>query len=145
MTERHTATPLLDGRVLVTGGVDPQARANFVAGGPRPPSAELYDPESETFTATDKMTVDWSDAKEVLLPNGKVLVVYGNALRNTYSPVPDHQRWLYDPAGGTFTITRPMLLPRSDLFSATGLQDGKVLVAGGHYQGILASAELYEL
>jgi hypothetical protein len=58
----HTATMLLDGRALITGGGDLA-------------SAELYDPEAGTFAATGSMAVRRSNHTATLLLDGKVLIV----------------------------------------------------------------------
>jgi hypothetical protein len=47
---------------------------------------------------------------------------------------------LYDPCAGAFAATSSMSLPRSD-HTATLLNNGKVLIAGGNFLG---TAELYE-
>ena len=51
---------------------------------------------------------------------------------------------LYDPATGTFGATRNMTMARAD-GTATLLQNGKVLIAGGDdVDSLLLSAELYD-
>ncbi len=56
-------------------------------------------------------------------------------------------RELYDPTTGNFTFTGSLLAARCD-HSATLLQNGTVLIAGGYYVGsglpTLAAAELYD-
>ena len=128
----HTATLLLDGRVLVAGGGD--ETSNWT-------SAELYDPTSQTFTATGGMTVARSTHTATLLANstlpnyGKVLVAGAG-----YSTAE-----LFDPAAGTFTATGSMIEPRTGQ-TATLLQNGRVLMAGGlaGTGSALGSAELYD-
>jgi len=116
----HTATLLLDGRVLIAGG--------GVA------SAELYDPTSQTFTATGSMTLAQDTRSATLLANstlpnyGKVLMAGGDELIAE----------LFDPTAGTFTATGSMLAPHLGQ-TATLLQNGQVLIAGGE----TAKAELF--
>jgi hypothetical protein len=120
--DAHTATLLLDGRVLIAGG----------SGGL--PSAELYDAASQTFTATGNMTIARSGHSATLLANsklpnyGKVLVAGGG----------DVIAELFDPTAGTFTATGSMVAYHIGQ-TATLLQNGQVLVAGGE----TASAELF--
>ena len=66
----HTATLLLNGQVLVTGGVSGSAILN---------SAELYDPATGNFSATGRMATVRATHTATLLPNGKVLVTGGNS------------------------------------------------------------------
>ena len=60
-----------------------------------------------------------------LLPNGKVLVVGG---RDSIGPIASAE--LYDPATGIWSSTGSLNTGR-DAHTATLLQDGTVLVAGG--------------
>ncbi len=123
----HTATLLLDGRVLVVGWG---------------PNADLYDPAKGTWTATGAMVEQQrGDHTATLLPDGKVLVAGGGGEGVASAE-------LYDPATGTWTATASMATERTG-HTATLLPDGNVLVAGGHtvHLGLVSptdSAELYD-
>ncbi len=65
--DEHTATLLSDGRVLVVGGRD--FDGEVVA------TAEIYDPATDSFTATPG--IDRTRHHAVLLPDGRVLVAGG--------------------------------------------------------------------
>src|SRR4029077_10136499 len=78
-----------------------------------------------------------------LLQNGKVLIAGGcNPCVNTGSTSLSSAE-LYDPATGNFTATGSMTAARSQ-HTATLLDNGKVLIAGGFGISVLASAELYD-
>jgi hypothetical protein len=127
---RHTATRLLDGRVLVAGGSDDSGGLT---------SAELYDPSSGSWTATGNMTMRRSGETATLLRNGKVLVVGGIGAGPSFSQIMGSMRSaeLYDPATGSWSATGSMNAGFSD-HTATLMTDGKVLVAGA------GSAALYD-
>jgi N-acetylneuraminic acid mutarotase len=74
-----------------------------------------------------------------MLPSGKVLVTGGQRL-NTKSITTLASAELYDPGTGSWSTTGKMALARVD-HTATLLQNGKVLVAGGSSN---LSAELYD-
>lgn len=65
----HTATMLLDGKVLIAGGKNIAAVLT---------SAELYDPEAGTFAATGSMLARREQHTATLLPDGNVLMVGWN-------------------------------------------------------------------
>jgi hypothetical protein len=119
--EGHTATLLEDGRVLITGGADFQARS--VAAG------ELYDPRTGKFIPTGSMTTARAFHTATLLVDGRVLVAGGSpGAWGTTAHLASAE--IYDPRAGTFTPTGPMTAGR-EFNTATLLADGRVLLAGG--------------
>jgi N-acetylneuraminic acid mutarotase len=135
----HTATQLLDGRVLVTGGLtyDSSGLANILG------SAELYDPTTRQWTATGAMLGIRAGHTATLLPDGKVLVAGGSACTD-YDGCPLASAELYDPNTGAWTATGAMLGAGTGR-TATLLGNGKVLVVEGvsNFEPV-ASAELYD-
>ncbi|MBK5292673.1 MAG: hypothetical protein JJE04_13465 [Acidobacteriia bacterium] len=130
----HTATLLADGRVLIAGGDMIEARVPAVLN--TQSSAELYDPRTGTFTATGNMTTARSGHTATLLPDGRVLIAGGGLTKNGALGSPAlASAELYDPGTGAFTATGEMATAR--LWpTATLLNNGKVLFAGGFYRGV---------
>lgn len=136
MTARfsHTATLLLNGKVLIAGGMEEN--------GVWLDSAELYDPAKGRFSLIGKMSTQRAGATATLLPSGKVLIAGGTdgSGKNLASAE------IYDPDTNTFSATGSLSFPRGHAI-ATLLKTGKVLVAGGNAAGDddqLASAEIYD-
>ncbi|MFZ5876513.1 MAG: kelch repeat-containing protein [Nitrospirota bacterium] len=131
----HVATLLPSGMVLVAGGNDTSTYP-----GTSLTPAELYDPTTETFSATGPLSMARGGGHTAtLLSNGKVLVTGGASTNEGYLASAE----LYDPATETFEATGSMGTARF-VHTATLLPNGRVLVAGGqNNSGHLASAEVY--
>jgi hypothetical protein len=119
----HTATLLLNGKVLI-------------AGADQAGSAELYDPATGTFTPTGNMTMARTNHRAILLADGKVLIAGSESAELVSSAE------LYDPSTGTFTATGNMTTHRT-FFSVTLLPDGRVFIAEVGSTGT-QGAELYD-
>ena len=134
----HAATLLTvegpkQNRVLVAGGVKwVGSNASIIA------TSELYNPDNETWTPTKGSL---SQARELATaielttgPNkGKVLVIGGakeekSGLYTSYPAVRSCE--LYDPAMDSWDNATPLNHPRV-MHTATLLDDGRILVAGG--------------
>ena len=145
-----TATLLRDGRVLVVGGV--LGRPDLPA--PEIASAEIWDPATAAFTATDSMGEARRNHTATLLSDGRVLVVgggYDEGAPAVYG-LKSHSlatAEIWDPATGLFSPTGPMAEARQ-LHSATLLADGRVLIVGGSIreegqaETSVASAEIWD-
>lgn len=110
-----TATRLLDGRVLVAGGLTPFATE----------TAELYDPATQTWTRTGSLATARSAHSATLLSDGRVLVAGG---LNVFGRVSSAE--LFDPVTGTWRSTGSMTVGRAG-HRAVRLNDGKVFAIGG--------------
>jgi hypothetical protein len=149
----HTATLLNTGKVLVAGGYGPMPTCSTA---PVLNTAELYDPTTGTFTATGSMNTPRFNHTATLLNNNIVLLAAGdrgpiynlecNPLVADPHILPSAD--LYDPTAGTFSHADDLIAER-ELHTATLLNDGTVLIAGGsdlpdHLPPPNPSAELYE-
>lgn len=134
----HTATLLLDGTVLVTGGV---LTGNGDMAEPSA-TAELYDPDTGAWTSTGSMTEIRYSHTATLLADGRVLVVGGAS--GLIDPPPSRSAELYDPATRTWTATGSMKTARLS-HTATRLPDGRVLILGGwDFGAARGPGELYQ-
>ncbi|WP_107655422.1 Kelch repeat-containing protein [Nocardia suismassiliense] len=128
----HSATRLADGRVLVTGGYADRSGTTGTAA-----SAEIYDPNAETWTPVAPMDDARAAHQAVLLRDGRVLVIGGTATVGGGSYTGLAFCEIYDPVADTWRPTGSMARPRFDN-TATVLRDGTVLVTGGGYSGWVA-------
>jgi len=123
--ENHSATWLspsvvtgaLAGDVLVAGGGDASAPSD---------SAEVFNPQTETFSPVGAMTTARTLQAAVLLANGKVLIAGGEGSE----PETMVSAELFDPAQATFAATGSMHNVHAGA-TATVLDNGSVLIAGG--------------
>jgi len=117
----HTSTLLQISKVLVAGG----------AGGPFLSSADLYDPNTNSFTPTGSMTTARDFHTATLLPNGTVLVAGGQNGSNPFLASAE----LFDPGKSGWSPTGSMSITRishtANLVAASGPFSGKVIVAAG--------------
>ncbi|MGO9789292.1 MAG: Kelch repeat-containing protein, partial [Solirubrobacteraceae bacterium] len=141
-----TIAVLPGGDVLVAGGA-----TGGYGEGQILTSAELYDPSTNSWSATASMSVGRAAAASASLPSGKVLVAGGiNAVNpgndNPTAP-PLASAEIYGPASRSWSVVPDMSTGRSEA-AAVLLPSGKVLVVGGisgfgSAQTVLASAEIY--
>jgi hypothetical protein len=134
---RHTATLLTDGTVLVAGGQN--------ASGGILDSAELFDPITGMFISTGPMTKPRGvDHTATLLLDGEVLLVGGRQLN---PPIPSEPSAdLYNPFTKTFREAAGHMKGLRNFHTATLLNDGTVLVAGGRIAETVTTfrAEIYD-
>lgn len=152
----QAATLLPDGSVLVAGGVSGIEISGLVTPSEWLTSAETYDPATNTWQAIAAMNVPRYLQTATTLPNGSVLMVGGGSECTAdgcigYGLEPGDccgvtSAEVYEPSFDRWTLTEPIT---SDIgHTATLLQNGEVLVAGGSGQPPgaerqLSSAYLY--
>jgi len=126
----HTATLLMDGRVLITGGYN-GASVN---------TAEIFDPSGGGgFTSIANMTSQRFAHAASRLPDGRILICGGADSFFTILSTAE----IFDPSTGTFVATNNMAGPRWG-HNNTQLSDGRILITGGgDFDGNLGSAEIF--
>jgi hypothetical protein len=110
---------LADGRYLLAGGASSSSGVGYTT------TAEIFDPEGPTFTATGSMTQARTGCAAATLTSGKVLVAGG-----WYNTAAATSGDLFDPATNTFTATGSLSTARAyNLVLPTS--DGGAVVCGG--------------
>jgi hypothetical protein len=132
------AVRLATGNLLIAGGYSFAAK-NTVT------SSDLFDPASEKFSPAAPMLHDRNFATAtLLLPSRKVLVAGGFSERRGGTLGTAE---IYDPETDRWTFTRSPMNDRRELFTATRLKSGRVLLVGGlslSKRGTLATGESYD-
>lgn len=144
--DREYFNPVLlaDGRVLAAGG---QGRnPPGPEGNPAVDTAEIYSPDTGTFTPTGHLAVARYGATVTLLPNGKVLLLGGS---NFLAPHTSGQALdsgeIYDPSTGQFTLLANRMARPRNMADAVRLKDGRVLIVGGATGGVGTGAPQAEV
>ena len=125
---QHEAITIVDGKVLVVGGVQSQS------------TAEIFDPTNATWTSTPALTHPHFGATVTLLLNGRILLAGGTGGASTGAVE------IFDPALDTWNDAPSMSKARR-YHTATLLQNGNVLVTGGLLlddMSITPSAEVFD-
>jgi hypothetical protein len=128
----HTANLLTNGRVLVTGGL-----SDLNGGGIAPissalASTEIYNPQTDTWTAGPNMSRPRAGHIAIPLPDGRILFAGGVGYTTIIIPIP--QIWtqceIYNPTTNTFANAASMQTARA-IAAVADLGGGRFLVAGG--------------
>jgi hypothetical protein len=117
----QAATLLQNGRVLVVGGWE------TLAGEEKGPTAEAYDPASNTWTSIPTPEELQAVGSASLLPSGWVLLT---GLFGPHSYGATQGAALYDPASNAWERTAPPKHPREGTTTVL-LENGNVLMMGG--------------
>ncbi|WP_257461525.1 Kelch repeat-containing protein [Archangium lipolyticum] len=122
----HTATLLYSGKVLVVGGY-------FYYGEGAPlTTASLYDPATDTWTATASLPQGRRNHLAVRLYSGQVMVLGGSTGGNTVD--------VYDPYSEQWSAGPALPIP-GPYTTATLLYSGEVLITSEQGQSVLYSPE----
>lgn len=134
----HTSTPLPDGTILVVGGFDetgaPVAEAEILC------LDEALCPLGPTFTVADSLTVPRGAHTETTV-GGTLLISGGRSARNAGTSLSSTE--LYDINSGQFSPGPAMNVARWG-HTATLLDTGDVLVAGGEDGSTASTAQLFD-
>ena len=119
----HTATRLLDGRVLVAGGI---GEAGTVTD-----SVEIFDPRTNSWSPAAPLPVALRSHNQALLPDGRVLLAHGKS--NGFGAL--NLAFIYDPETDSWTDADPLRSlvggPATWIPSqSVALPNGKVLFSG---------------
>ncbi len=136
--EFHSAALLGNGKVLVIGGGDSESAVD---------SVEIYDPVEGSWSPTESMIEPRRGPRATVLADGRVLVTGGAQWDGHVFLTGSHgapfrgakTAEIYDRSSSNWSSAGTMASSR-DLHTATLLQDGRVLVAGGGNK----STEIYD-
>ena len=108
-----TATALLDGRVLIVGGIDGSRKSSR--------RCEIFDPNGERILKGPDLALARHGHSATLLNDGRVLIAGGVGRSSTE---------LFDPTRNRF-LPGPKMAHSRDDHAASMLADGTVLITGG--------------
>src|SRR3954451_23000028 len=138
----QAAVLLKSGKVLVAGGFAPGDPAATNGGYTK--TAEIYDPETNSWEQTGDMSAARYQPTMTLLDDGRVLVAGGSGDTDNLGAVPLASAEIFNPDTGAWSDAAAMSAGRANA-TATLLKNGRVLVVGGYDDatGDLTSAEAY--
>ena len=128
----HAATLLVDGRVLITGGIVDQDASTS--------AAEIFDPSTGEFGPAGNLQFARNAHSAILLTDGRVLIVGGEG-STPFIGVEATE--IFDPSSGTFSLG-PSVSPAFFTSTATLLANGKVLIFGGQDPFPVSAAFIFE-
>lgn len=145
----HTATLLPDGRVFIVGGerVTAQNERSLLK------STEFYNPRTGSFErGPDLPGGARREHTATVLPSSKILIAGGTGLRQSGGVTAEDtlkSGLIFDPASDTFETSIVVLKSARAGHTATMLDDGTVVLAGGSYRSgtlveYLATIEFYD-
>jgi len=131
----HSATELLDGRILLAGGCTDDGCDQSISG-----TAVIFDAKSRKFTPTGRLITPRVGQRSIRLRDGSVLLIGGWTADGVTASI---ER--YVPSTNQFVHFADMNTAR-DGFSATALLDGNILIAGGYAEKMrrLDSIEVFD-
>jgi hypothetical protein len=137
--EGQAAVRLSDGRVLLLGGTVPfKGECGMACVAPATANVEIFDPATRRFSSYGSLAQPRSGGAALLLNDGRVLVSGG--IDESGSDISTLE--IYDSTRkATVVVTPPdgmEMLPVHP--SAVLLSDGRVLIAGGSYDGYVSSS-----
>ena len=134
----HTATLLLDGRVLVLGGRDAEGTSLDAAMVIEPPLGQAD--RLRVLALAGRLAVPRYDHTATMLPDGRVLVVGGRSDSGELATAE-----LLDPATGVGLPLKSHLAHARAEHTATLRADGSVLVLGGRSgDDVVSEAEVFD-
>ena len=126
----HTTTLLSDGRVLVVGG-----QGKIVGGTGKVTSAEIWNPESSSWSSAGDTGIARSEHAASLHNDGRELITGGQGAKNTAE--------IYNPEDSSWINASEMIKSRYRHAVIT-LPDGRVLISGGVAEDeVFAESELF--
>ncbi len=134
---------MLLGRVGAAAVLLPSGRVLIAGGWHETDEAEIYDPATRSFAVTARMNEPRARPTATVLRDGTVLITGGEHDSSTMAATNSAE--VYDEHSGKFTRVGAMHTGRV-AHTATLLQDGRVLVAGGGAarKQVTESAEIYD-
>lgn len=121
------ATLLSDGKVLVAGGLGGFHSPDAVR------TAELYDPQSNSWSVTGSLKAGRWSLDAITLGNGKALFAGGSSGFSPDGALATAE--LYDPQTGEFSETENTLSSARHSSGISRLNDGRILITGGNSKG----------